>query len=61
MGSRRPCAFRQRDVVRAVRAVAAAGERIARVEIDKAGKIVVVIDSKSESTVPVSVNEWDSV
>ena len=61
MSGRRPCLFRQSDVARAVRAVAAAGERIARVEIDRAGKIVVVTDSKSESTAPRSFNEWDNV
>ena len=40
--ARTPAAFRQADVTRAVRAVAAAGVDIGRVEIDKLGKIVIV-------------------
>jgi hypothetical protein len=40
--SRRSSAFRQRDVTRAVKAVARAGVDIARVEIDTSGKIVIV-------------------
>lgn len=43
--SRRACIFRQRDVTKAVRAVVAAGAQVARVEIDRAGKIVVVAGS----------------
>jgi ATP-dependent exoDNAse (exonuclease V) alpha subunit len=39
---RAPSTFRQTDVTRAVRAVVAAGVEIMRVEIDKAGKIVIV-------------------
>jgi hypothetical protein len=39
---RTPSAFRQQDVTKAVRAVAAAGVHIARVEIDRAGKIVII-------------------
>lgn len=40
--ARAPSTFRQQDVTRAVKAVAAAGVHIARIEIDKAGKIVIV-------------------
>jgi hypothetical protein len=40
--TRRPVAFRKADVARAVQAVREAGIDIARIEIDKDGKIVVV-------------------
>jgi hypothetical protein len=40
--ARAPFTFRQQDVTRAVKAVAAAGVHIARVEIDRAGKIVII-------------------
>jgi hypothetical protein len=39
---RAPSTFRQQAVTRAVKAVAAAGVHIARIEIDKAGKIVII-------------------
>jgi hypothetical protein len=34
--------FRQRDLTRAYRAIEAAGGHVARVEIDKGGKIILV-------------------
>jgi hypothetical protein len=40
--ARAPSTFRQQDVTRAVKAVTAAGVEIGRIEIDKAGKIVIV-------------------
>jgi hypothetical protein len=40
--ARTPSTFRQQDVTRAVKAVVAAGVGIARVEIDKAGKITII-------------------
>ncbi len=43
-------AFKQGDVTRAVRAVAAAGQRIARIEIGKDGKIVLVTGGEAEPT-----------
>jgi hypothetical protein len=46
---RAPSTFRQQDVTRAVKAVAAAGVHIARVEIDRAGKIVVVTQQSPTS------------
>ena len=60
--ARAPCTFRQTDVTRAVKAVTAAGVHIARIEIDKAGKIVIITgdatDQLGEST---EANEWDRV
>lgn len=40
--SRGPATFRQQDVTRALKAVATAGIKVQRVEIDKTGKIVVI-------------------
>ena len=40
--SRGPYSFKQRDMTRAVKAVVAAGLAVARVEVDKDGKIVIV-------------------
>jgi hypothetical protein len=61
--SRTPSTFRQQDVTKAVKAVAAAGVHIARVEIDKAGKIVIITTDATEnqSGESAEVNEWDRV
>jgi hypothetical protein len=40
---RGPCTFRQRDVTAAVKAVVDAGVSIARVEVDKEGKVSIVL------------------
>jgi hypothetical protein len=56
--------FRQQDVTKAVKAVVAAGVGIARIEIDRFGKIVIVADkSIGVGDTPVSgeENEWDSI
>src|SRR5215831_5339148 len=47
--ARAPSTFRQQDVTRAVKAVTAAGVAIARVEIDKAGKITIIASSEERS------------
>jgi hypothetical protein len=57
--SRTPSTFRQQDVTRAVKAVAAAGVGIARVEIDKTGKITII--ALNDAVKPTAVNEWDTV
>jgi hypothetical protein len=60
--SRQPSTFRQQDVTRAVKAVTAAGVHIARVEIDKTGKIIIIsadaTDRPGETT---EANEWDRI
>jgi hypothetical protein len=61
--TRAPATFRQQDVTKAVKAVAAAGVHIARVETDKAGKIVIITTDATEnqSGESAEVNEWDRV
>ena len=53
--SRVPQTFRQRDVAAAIKAAKAAGLEVARVEVDKTGKIVVVT-IKGAAAMP--DNEW---
>jgi hypothetical protein len=57
--SRAPSSFRQQDVTQAVKAVAAAGVGIARVEIDKSGKITII--AEPHGAPPPRDNEWDTV
>jgi len=60
--ARAPSTFRQQDVTRAVKAVSAAGVHIARVEIDKTGKIVIIAaDTAERSDGMTEANEWDRV
>jgi hypothetical protein len=55
--ARVPAIFRQADVTRAVRAVTAAGQVVARVELDPNGKIVIVTaDGEAERR---EENSWD--
>jgi hypothetical protein len=56
--ARAPAIFRQGDLTRAVRAVVAAGQAVARVEIDSNGKIVIVTASELERR---EENSWDRV
>jgi hypothetical protein len=58
--SRAPSTFRQQDVTRAVKAVAAAGVNIARIEIDKVGKIVIITtEGHAQPDESREANEWD--
>jgi hypothetical protein len=41
--------FRQSDVVRAIKAVRAAGEQVARIEIDRDGKIALSIGAPAHA------------
>jgi len=52
--------FRQSDVTRAVKAVVAAGVQVARVEVDKDGRISVVA-GKPVSDEGRGENEWDQI
>jgi hypothetical protein len=60
--ARAPSTFRQQDVTRAVKAIAAAGISIARVEIDKNGKITVITAEAPDRTdEAMEANEWDRI
>ena len=60
--ARAPSTFRQQDVTRAVKAVTAAGVHIARVEIDKTGKIIIITaDATDRPDETTEVNEWDRI
>ena len=60
--SRRPTTFRQRDLTAAIKGVIAAGCAVARVEVGKDGKIIVVISKEQVSNnVNDSHNEWDDL
>jgi len=56
--ARAPATFRQQDVTRAFRAAQAAGVKVARVEIDRDGKIVIVLAGDLEHERR-EENSWD--
>jgi hypothetical protein len=58
--SRGPQRFSKRDVMRAVRAVQACRVPVARVEVDKDGKISVVAGEPAK-TAQGEANEWDAI
>ena len=53
-------AFKQRDLTRALRAAAKAGQPVQRFEIDREGKIVVFV-GKPEPRHEAGDNEWDNI
>jgi hypothetical protein len=57
--SRGPATFKQRDLTAAVKALLAAGCEVARVEVGKDGKIVVVTGKPEAPVVSGDINEWD--
>jgi hypothetical protein len=50
--------FRQTEVARAIKAVRAAGEDVARVEIDRDGRIVVVIGKEAPPATNPALERW---
>jgi hypothetical protein len=58
--ARSPCTFKKNDVTKAVKAVVAAGVEVARVEVDKDGRIVVVA-GKPVPEKGRGGNEWDRI
>jgi hypothetical protein len=59
--SRGPCTFKQADITKAVKAVAKAGVQVARVEVDKSGRIVIITGKPGEANGGESANPWDTV
>jgi hypothetical protein len=57
--SRRQLTFRQNDVARAIKGAVAGGLTVQRVEVDKAGKIVVVVGEPGKDVVGSEGDEWD--
>jgi hypothetical protein len=57
MKPRRPSAFRQGDLTKAVKAVVAAGLRVAGVKIDPQGAIEIATNEETSA----GGNEWDKV
>jgi hypothetical protein len=55
------CTFRKRDVTAAVQAVVKAGVEVARVEIGKDGRIVIIPGKPSEPVPADGVNPWDNL
>jgi hypothetical protein len=60
--SRGPYTFRKSDVRRAIDAVRSAGLSVGRVEVDRFGKIIMIIGepTPANDNAP-EVNEWDEV
>jgi hypothetical protein len=61
--ARAPSTFRQQDVTRAVKAVTAAGVDVARVEIDKAGKITIIAATPAagqQDDLDLELQEWEA-
>ena len=54
-----PSTFRQQDVTRAVKAVTAAGVHIARIEIAKDGRIVIITAAEPAEMERREGNTWD--
>lgn len=65
--SRGPCTFRERDVKAALKVVRESHLEIARVEIDKDGKIIIITGKPAENCDAPEMkenrgaNEWDSI
>ena len=56
-----PSTFRQHDVMKAIKGAAAAGVNIARIEIARDGRIVIIAAAEAALVGPVEENQWDRV
>jgi hypothetical protein len=59
--ARGPLTFRQRDLCAAIKATKAAGYEVARVEVDRDGRIIVIPERPRDDAATAHANEWDSV
>jgi hypothetical protein len=57
--ARGPCKFTKRDVQAAVKAVVDAGVQVARVEVNKDGNIVIIMQGAEIGAGRAAPNEWD--
>lgn len=55
------CTFREVDLTRALRAVKKAGAEVARAEVARDGRIVLVLKKDGEAQCIGECNEWDEV
>jgi hypothetical protein len=55
------CTFREVDLTRALRAVRKAGAQVARAEIARDGKIVLVLNKDGQAPSTTEGNEWDEI
>ena len=55
------CTFREVDLTRALRAAKKAGAHVARAEIARDGKIVLVLKKDGEPSSRNERNEWDEI
>ena len=60
--TRRPSTFRKRDLTRAIQAAAASGVPVARISVDKTGRIDVIFGQPAHNAPPQSndPNPWDA-
>ena len=61
--ARAPSTFRQQDVTRAIKAAVAAGVHIARIEVDKAGKITIITgitSGQAGNDLDRELEEWEA-
>jgi hypothetical protein len=59
--TRRPASITQTEVARVVKGVVKAGVEVARVEVDKEGRIVIIANKLRESMNGAESNPWDEV
>jgi hypothetical protein len=55
------CTFKQGDLTRALRAAKKAGAHVARAELARDGKIVLVLKKDGEAPCVSERNEWDEI